>query len=188
MSDWKEAELRSRIGFIFQHPEHQFVADTVYDELAYSFRLQNRSETEIGERVNGLLQRFRLEGRESFSPFSLSQGQKRRLSVAAMLSDEQQILLCDEPTYGQDAHGAKELMSGLRARADQGLAVVVITHDMEFVQEYADRVIVMNNGSIHFEGLRSRSGPSPRDFWKIKALSLRIAARLLQAMEVGDPC
>lgn len=188
LPDWKEAELRSRIGFIFQHPEHQFVADTVYDELAYSFRLQNRSETEIGERVNGLLQRFRLEGRESFSPFSLSQGQKRRLSVAAMLSDEQQILLCDEPTYGQDAHGAKELMSGLRARADQGLAVVVITHDMEFVQEYADRVIVMNNGSIHFEGPPISLWSKPARFLEDQGLIPPIAARLLQAMEVGDPC
>lgn len=185
---WKEAELRSRIGFIFQHPEHQFVADTVYDELAYSLRLQKRSETEIKERVSSLLRRFRLEGLESFSPFSLSQGQKRRLSVAAMLSDEPQILLCDEPTYGQDAHGAKELMSGLRARADQGLAVVVITHDMEFVQEYADRVIVMNNGSIHFEGPPISLWSKPAPFLKDQGLVLPMAARLLQVLEGGNPC
>ncbi|MCJ8011688.1 energy-coupling factor transporter ATPase [Paenibacillus sp. KQZ6P-2] len=157
---WKETLLRSRIGCIFQHPEHQFVADTVYDELAFSMRLQKRSEEEIRQRVGELLKQYRLEGHEACSPFALSQGQKRRLGVAAMLTDEQQILLCDEPTFGQDAYAANELMTSLRARADLGLAVVVITHDMEFVQEYADRVIVLNHGCIQFEG-------SPRTLWSM---------------------
>lgn len=155
---WREPELRQRIGMIFQHPEHQFVASSVQEELAYSLRLQKMNETYIQERVYNLLTQFRLSGHEDSSPFSLSQGQKRRLSVASMLGDEQQILLCDEPTFGQDAYAALELMLGLRARTDRGLAVMMITHDMELVDRFADRVIVMKEGRLVFDG-------SPRSLW-----------------------
>ncbi|MNJ35471.1 putative HMP/thiamine import ATP-binding protein YkoD [compost metagenome] len=75
-----------------------------------------------------------------------------------MLSEEQQILLCDEPTFGQDAYSALELMNSLRARVDRGLTVIMITHDMELVQQFADRVIVLSQGAIQWDG-------SPVDLW-----------------------
>ncbi|WP_199925579.1 ABC transporter ATP-binding protein [Paenibacillus bouchesdurhonensis] len=158
LTGWPEQQLRKRIGLIFQHPEHQFVTDTVYDELAFGLRLQKLPEETISERVNALLDQYRLQHRRDFSPFALSQGQKRRLSVAAMLSEEQQILLCDEPTFGQDAYSALELMNSLRARVDRGLTVIMITHDMELVQQFADRVIVLSQGAIQWDG-------SPIDLW-----------------------
>nr|WP_164515068.1 ABC transporter ATP-binding protein [Paenibacillus lentus] len=152
ISSWPEQELRKRIGLIFQHPEHQFVTDTVYDELAFSLRIQKLPENVVSERVASLLEQYRLQHRRDYSPFALSQGQKRRLSVAAMLSEEQQLLLCDEPTFGQDAYSALELMKSLRARVDRGLTVIMITHDMELVQQYADRVLVLRQGSIQWDG------------------------------------
>ncbi|WHX48085.1 energy-coupling factor transporter ATPase [Paenibacillus woosongensis] len=152
LPDWPEKELRKRVGLIFQHPEHQFVTDTVYDELAFGLRLQKLSEEAVSDRVESLLEQYRLQHRRGFSPFALSQGQKRRLSVAAMLSEEQQVLLCDEPTFGQDAYSALELMNSLRARVDRGLTVIMITHDMELVQQFADRVIVLGERSIQWDG------------------------------------
>lgn len=158
LSEWPERELRKRIGLIFQHPEHQFVTDTVYDELAFGLRLQKLPEDAVEERVHSLLEQYRLLHRRNFSPFALSQGQKRRLSVAAMLSDEQQVLICDEPTFGQDAYSALELMKSLRARVDRGLTVIMITHDMELVQQFADRVVVLGQGTIQWDG-------PPEDLW-----------------------
>ncbi|MFD3260662.1 ABC transporter ATP-binding protein [Paenibacillus lentus] len=159
ISSWPEQELRKRIGLIFQHPEHQFVTDTVYDELAFGFRLQKLPEQDVSGRVASLLDQYRLQHHRESSPFALSQGQKRRLSVAAMLSEEQQVLLCDEPTFGQDAYSALELMKSLRARVDRGLTVIMITHDMELVQQFADRVIVLSQGSIQWDG-------RPEDLWE----------------------
>lgn len=161
MDDWREEELRRQIGLVFQHPEHQFVTDSVYDELAYTLRLrQEWSEGQIEKRVEAVLKQYRLEEQRDMSPFSLSQGQKRRLSVAAMLMDDQRILICDEPTYGQDAYASLELMQALRSRAEQGKAVLMITHDMEWVRQFATRVIVLQAGHIVFDD-------TPAALWKL---------------------
>lgn len=161
MEDWGEEELRRQIGLVFQHPEHQFVTDSVYDELAYTLRLrQEWSESQIEERVEAALKQYRLEEQRDQSPFALSQGQKRRLSVAVMLMDDQRILICDEPTYGQDAYASLELMQSLRNRVDRGQAVLMITHDMEWVRQFATRVIVLQAGHIVFDD-------APAALWKL---------------------
>lgn len=161
MEVWGEEELRRQIGLVFQHPEHQFVTDSVYDELAYSLRLrQEWSESQIEERVEAALKQYRLEEQRHQSPFALSQGQKRRLSVAVMLMDDQRILICDEPTYGQDAYASLELMQSLRNRVDGGQAVLMITHDMEWVHQFATRVIVLQAGHIVFDD-------APAALWKL---------------------
>ncbi|WP_084165583.1 ABC transporter ATP-binding protein [Paenibacillus massiliensis] len=161
LDDWREEELRRQIGLVFQHPEHQFVTDSVYDELAYTLRLrQEWSEGQIEKRVEAVLKQYRLEEQRDMSPFSLSQGQKRRLSVAVMLMDDQRILICDEPTYGQDAYASLELMQALRSRAEQGQAVLMITHDMEWVRQFATRVIVLQAGHIVFDD-------TPVALWKL---------------------
>ncbi|MBN3523975.1 ABC transporter ATP-binding protein [Paenibacillus apiarius] len=156
---YAERELRASIGYVFQNPEHQFIADTVRDELAFSLRLQGIGEEEVQRQVAGTLTRFRLTKMEDANPFSLSQGQKRRLSVAAVLTDSQQLLICDEPTYGQDAYASKQLMEMLHSRVQGGAAVLMITHDMEWVEAYADRVIVLSEGQIRYDG-------SPAALWR----------------------
>lgn len=161
MEVWGEEELRRLIGLVFQHPEHQFVTDSVYEELAYTLRLrQEWSEGQIEERVEAALKQYRLEEQRDMSPFALSQGQKRRLSVAVMLMDDQRVLICDEPTYGQDAYASLELMQSLRDRVDRGRAVLMITHDMEWVRQFATRVIVLQAGHIVFDD-------SPAALWRL---------------------
>lgn len=148
---YAERELRAHIGYVFQNPEHQFIADTVFDELAFGMRLQHVEEEEVNTRVMETLARFRLSKVAKANPFSISQGQKRRLSVASILTDSQQLLLCDEPTYGQDAYTSKQLMDMLHMRVQAGATVLMITHDMEWVQAYADRVIVLDQGHIRYD-------------------------------------
>ncbi|MFI8592946.1 ABC transporter ATP-binding protein [Microbacterium sp. NPDC078428] len=140
--------LSRAVGFVFQNPEHQFVAATVFDELALPLRLRRVSEAEITERVSEMLERFGLAGREASHPFLLSGGQKRRLSVGTALIAGAPVLALDEPTFGQDRARADELMSLLAELNAGGTTVIVVTHDMQLVAEYATRAAVLAGGRL----------------------------------------
>lgn len=140
--------LSSRIGFVFQNPEHQFIANTVFDELAHGLRLQRLPDDEVRERTAALLARFGLSAKARTHPFLLSGGQKRRLSVGTALVAGAPVLALDEPTFGQDRARADELLALLRELNHEGTTILVVTHDMQLVAEYADRMIVMAEGAI----------------------------------------
>jgi energy-coupling factor transport system ATP-binding protein len=125
---WRAEQLISRIGTVFQEPEHQFVTGRVLDELMFGPRHLGRGE----ERVDELLERLRLTGLVDANPYTLSGGEKRRLSVATVLAAHPQVLVLDEPTFGQDANTWAELASFLSELLDGGTAVVSVTHDQEF--------------------------------------------------------
>lgn len=144
-------DLARQAGYVFQNPEHQFVTERVADELAYSLR-GRWSDDEIARRVQDLLQRFGLQGYADENPFALSQGQKRRLSVATMVALEQPILILDEPTFGQDQQSTAALMGTLQALHAAGTTILFVTHDMQLVAEYASRVAVMDAGQVIFAG------------------------------------
>ncbi|MBS4206589.1 ABC transporter ATP-binding protein [Bacillus sp. FJAT-50079] len=147
-----DVEANRAVGYVFQNPEHQFIANTVYDEIAFSLHMQQKSIEEIKPIVERILIACHLEKLANQHPFQLSQGQKRRLSVATMLVDEQPMLILDEPTYGQDARTAEELMKMINAQIDEGFSALMITHDMELVASYADHVIVIVNGTVLYAG------------------------------------
>ena len=142
------ATLASRVGFVFQNPEHQFVTHTVFDELAQGLRLRHTPEAEVTRRVAEMLERFGLEGREETHPFRLSGGQKRRLSVGTALIAGAPVLALDEPTFGQDRARADELLSILKDLNETGTTVLVVTHDMQLVAEYATRTAVLRDGRL----------------------------------------
>ena len=148
--------LSSRIGFVFQNPEHQFIANTVFDELAHGLRLQRLPDAEVRERTEGLLERFGLTAKAQTHPFLLSGGQKRRLSVGTALVAGAPVLALDEPTFGQDRARADELLALLRELNQEGTTILVVTHDMQLVAEYADRMIVMADGRIVAHGATGR--------------------------------
>ena len=150
---WTVQSLATLISLVLQNPEHQVVTDRVVDEIAYSLIARGgKSPGEIEEASRQMLRLLGLSEVAEAHPFSLSAGLKRRLGVATMLVCEPKVLLVDEPTYGQDKQMTKtlmELMEGIRRR---GIAVVMITHDMRLVQEYAQRVVVMSDGHVLFDG------------------------------------
>jgi energy-coupling factor transport system ATP-binding protein len=125
---WKAEQLISRIGTVFQEPEHQFVTGRVLDELMFGPRHLGHGE----ERVDELLERLRLTRLVDANPYTLSGGEKRRLSVATVLAAHPRVLILDEPTFGQDANTWAELASFLSELLDTGTAVVSVTHDQEF--------------------------------------------------------
>lgn len=144
--------LSSRIGFVFQNPEHQFIAHTVFDEVAHGLRLQHLPDDEVRERTMDLLRRFGLDGRADAHPFLLSGGQKRRLSVGTALVAGAPLLVLDEPTFGQDRARADELLGLLGRLNAEGTTVVVVTHDMQLVTDYAHRTVVLDDGRILAQG------------------------------------
>ncbi len=144
--------LASRIGFVFQNPEHQFIANTVFDELAHGLRLQRLPEDEIRERTGALLERFGLTAKAQTHPFLLSGGQKRRLSVGTALVAGAAVLALDEPTFGQDRARADELLGLLRELNHEGTTILVVTHDMQLVAEYADTMVVLAGGRLLARG------------------------------------
>ena len=144
--------LSSRIGFVFQNPEHQFIAHTVFDEIAHGLRRQHLPDAEVRARTEALLERFGLTAKAESHPFLLSGGQKRRLSVGTALVAGAPVLVLDEPTFGQDRARADELLSLLSELNAEGTTIVVVTHDMQLVTDYADRAVVLADGRVMAEG------------------------------------
>lgn len=131
---WRSTELLTRIGTVFQEPEHQFLAATLRDELAVGPRALGMSRPEIDAVVDELLERLHLDHLALANPFTLSGGQKRRLSVATVLASSPAVLVLDEPTFGQDRRGWTELVGLLQRETERGRAVVAVTHDEDVVR------------------------------------------------------
>ena len=140
--------LSRRIGFVFQNPEHQFIAHTVFDEIAHGLRLQHLPEDEVRARAEALLDRFAIADKADSHPFLLSGGQKRRLSVGTALVGGAPVLVLDEPTFGQDRARADELLALLSELNAEGTTIIVVSHDMQLVTDYAHRTVVMADGRV----------------------------------------
>jgi energy-coupling factor transport system ATP-binding protein len=150
---WSVPELANHIALVFQNPEHQFLTDTVGHELEYSLLAKGISDPqEMGSRRDAMLQQLGLASETEIHPLALSAGLKRRLGVATMLVGQPDLLLVDEPTYGQDKAMTHTLMALMQQIRAQGVSVVMITHDMRLVQEYAERVVVMSDGLMLYDG------------------------------------
>ena len=136
---WSSRELASQIGNVFQDPEHQFISSTVRTELEVGGKVLNLAPVALADRIDELLARFRLTHLASANPFTLSGGEKRRLSVATVLVTAPRILILDEPTFGQDSKTWEELLLLLAQLLDSGSAIVASTHDQNFVDAIANR-------------------------------------------------
>ncbi|WP_138414370.1 ABC transporter ATP-binding protein [Sinomonas gamaensis] len=144
---WRSSELVSRIGTVFQEPEHQFLTPRVLDELEFGpRRVARRPEKEVRLLVDGLLQRLRLDRLAEANPFTLSGGEKRRLSVATMLATTPRLLVLDEPTFGQDALTWAELVRLLAELLEQGTSLVSVTHDEDFTAALSDSIYRVEGG------------------------------------------
>lgn len=152
---WRGKELISRIGTVFQEPEHQFVTGTVRDELLFAPRLLGQGAASVEE----LLVRLRLEHLADANPFTLSGGEKRRLSVATVLAAGPQLLVLDEPTFGQDANTWAELASLLTELLDAGTAVMSVTHDVAFTAALGGEQLVLgaDDGAGHHRTVRGEN-------------------------------
>ncbi|MEW6927232.1 energy-coupling factor transporter ATPase [Trueperella pyogenes] len=144
----KVHELASEIGYVFQNPDHQIFANSVFDEVAFGLRNFGFSETEIPDRVYEVLSRVHLEEKIDVHPFTLGRGERQRVAVASVLALKPEILVIDEPTTGQDWNGAVTMLELVRELNAEGKTIVMITHDMLLASLYARRAVVFQNAKI----------------------------------------
>lgn len=138
---WRSAELLTRIGTVFQEPEHQFVTASVHDELGIGLRALRRPAGEIRRRVDELLELLRLGSLARANPFTLSGGEKRRLSVGTVLATRPQVIVLDEPTFGQDRITWMSLVRLVREQLEQGTTVISVTHDQTYLEVLGEHQI-----------------------------------------------
>ena len=140
--------LRSRVGMVFQYPEHQMICDTVWEDVAFGPSKQGLTEEACNARVEEALRFVDLpEKYYQASPLQLSGGQKRRVAIAGVLAMHPEYIILDEPAAGLDAEGKREIFDRIRRmNREQGIGVLLVSHSMEDLAEYADRIIVLDDG------------------------------------------
>jgi energy-coupling factor transport system ATP-binding protein len=180
-SQWNVQNLANDVALVFQNPEHQFLCDTVHEELAYSLLAQGVADPhEVEKRVNAMLERLDITDAAEAHPFSMSAGSKRRLGVATMLvGGRARLLIVDEPTYGQDRRLTERLMQLINNLRGEGMTVIMITHDMRLVDAYVDRALVMANGEKIFDG-------TPGDLFQSPEIVERASLRTTALRRVVD--
>lgn len=147
------AQVGACIGYVFQNPDLQLFCSTVAEEIAFGLIHSRQDATLIKEKVDYYLDYFELSSCRNAFPLHLSQGEKQRLAIAAVLAHEPAYLILDEPTIGLDAYRKRLLADYLHKVAGLGRGMLLVSHDLAFVDSLADRVIGMENGHIQFNNL-----------------------------------
>lgn len=150
---FNKKELRSKVGLVFQYPEHQLFEIDVFTDVCFGPKNLGLERKEVELRAYAALKQVGMEEDYFYqSPFDLSGGQKRRAAIAGVLAMKPEVLVLDEPTAGLDPKGRDEILgqiAGLREKT--GMTVILVSHSMEDVAKYVDRIIVMNKGSIFLD-------------------------------------
>lgn len=146
------ADLARHVGYAFQNPDHQIFAPTVQEEIAFGPRTQELPRAIVTQRVAEALDRFRLVPYADMPPAVLGFGQRRQVALAAIIASSPKALILDEPTGGLDWRSQQEFMEIVAGFNTLGRTVVLITHDMRLVAEYATRAVVLLGGHIIFDG------------------------------------
>lgn len=151
--DYDKKKLRSKVGLVFQYPEHQLFEIDVFSDVCFGPRNLGLSKQETELRAYAALKQVGLEDEYFYqSPFDLSGGQKRRVAIAGVLAMKPDILVLDEPTAGLDPKGRDEILDQIaKLKAETGITVILVSHSMEDVAKYVERIIVMNQGAVMFD-------------------------------------
>ena len=152
-SGFDKKKLRSKVGLVFQYPEHQLFEIDVFKDVCFGPKNMGLSEKEVQLRAYAALKQVGLEDEYFYqSPCDLSGGQKRRVAIAGVLAMKPEALVLDEPTAGLDPKGRDEILDQIaRLREETGITVILVSHSMEDVAKYVDRIIVMNQGSVMYD-------------------------------------
>lgn len=145
-------EMARHVGFLFQRPEQQIFSPTVHEEVAFGPRNLGLSPGQVNTLVQAALNRFDLIAVADSPPAILSYGLRRRVTLAAAAAMDPPFFVLDEPTVGLDARGLDETFEWLAELRHKGRTILLVTHDMDVVAQYADRVIVLNQGEILADG------------------------------------
>ena len=151
--DYDMRKLRNKVGLVFQYPEHQLFETDIFKDVCFGPRNQGLSEKDVQLRAFEALRLVGLEENLYYqSPFDLSGGQKRRVAIAGVLAMRPEVLILDEPTAGLDPKGRDEILDLITAmHKERGITILLVSHSMEDVAQYVERIIVMNHGEMMFD-------------------------------------
>ena len=151
---YNKKKLRSRVGVVFQYPEYQLFEETVELDVAFGPKKAGMAEDEIAERVRWALQIVGMDANEveKLSPFELSGGEKRKVAIAGVLANKPGVLILDEPISGLDPAGREQFMEFIRVLNEMGTTILMISHNMDGLCEYAHRILLMNQSEIIMDG------------------------------------
>lgn len=151
--DFNMRTLRSKVGLVFQYPEHQLFETSVIKDVSFGPRNLGLPDLEVDLRAYEALKQVGIgEDLIDASPFELSGGQKRRVAIAGVLAMKPEVLILDEPTAGLDPKGRDEILDRIALlHKEQKITVILVSHSMEDVAKYVDRILVMNKGELIFD-------------------------------------
>lgn len=151
--DFDKKKLRSKVGLVFQYPEHQLFEIDVFSDVCFGPKNLGLDRKEVELRAYAALKQVGLEDEYFYqSPFDLSGGQKRRVAIAGVLAMKPEVLILDEPTAGLDPKGRDEILDQIaKLRQEMGITVILVSHSMEDVAKYVSRIVVMNRGQIMYD-------------------------------------
>ena len=152
-ADYNKKELRSKVGLVFQYPEHQLFEIDVFKDVCFGPKNLGLDRKEVELRAYAALKQVGIEDEYFYqSPFDLSGGQKRRVAIAGVLAMKPEVLILDEPTAGLDPKGRDEILDQIaKLREETGMTVILVSHSMEDVAKYVDMIIVMNKSRVMFD-------------------------------------
>lgn len=200
--DFDKRELRSKVGLVFQYPEHQLFEEDVFKDVCFGPKNLGLSRQETELRAYEALKKVGLPD-ECFyqSPFDLSGGQKRRAAIAGVLAMKPEVLILDEPTAGLDPKGREEILSQIvKLKEESGITIILVSHSMEDVAEYVERILVMNHGKVvyddvprkvfgHYKELEAMGLAAPQVTYimhKLKAKGLDVDENATTIKEAAD--
>ena len=170
-------KFRQKVGIVFQNPDDQIFAPTVEEDVAFGPLNLGLSMEEVQDRVDGM------SGFEKTAPHHLSGGQKKRVAIAGILAMKPEIMVLDEPTAGLDPQGVVNLQKLLRQLNDEGITIVISTHEVDLVPNYAQRVFVLVDGLLIAEGTPKEIFAQP-EILEQANLKLPIVTELFQELEL----
>ena len=154
LKDYSQKELVQKIGFVFQNPFTQIsgVKDTVFEEIAYGLENLGLDKGEIISRVEKILKLLEIEKLRDRNPYDLSGGQKQRVALASIIAMDPDILVIDEPTSQLDPKGTEDIFKIINLMANEGKTIILVEHKLELIAEYAENILVLDEGEIILSG------------------------------------
>ncbi len=188
-NDYDRKTLRSKVGLVFQYPEHQLFEVDCFTDVCFGPKNLGLSKKETELRAYEALKQVGLSDDYFYqSPFDLSGGQKRRVAIAGVLAMKPQVLILDEPTAGLDPRGREEILGLIKDLHDtMGITVILVSHSMEDVADYVDRIIVMNRGHVEFDDVPKAVFSHYRELEEIGLAAPQVTYVMQELKKAGFP-
>lgn len=182
-------QLRFKVGMVFQYPEHQLFETTNFEDVCFGPKNLGLSKEEIEKRALEALTNVRFpEELYGNSPFDLSGGQKRRVAIAGVLAMKPDVLILDEPTAGLDPAGRDEILGLIsKMHKELGITVILVSHSMEDVAQYVDRIIVMNSGEVMYDGQPKEVFRHYKELEAVGLAAPQVTYLMHELVEIGIP-